>query len=80
MRAGVDIWYEFIRLYYKLLPLFTIFMQSKKYREQVHRLLQGEVYDKKEVPVLEAMRKYIETVENTENHIFKEKLSDVPIN
>jgi FADH2 O2-dependent halogenase len=80
MRAGVDIWYEFIRLYYKLLPLFTIFMQSKKYREQVHRLLQGEVYDKKEVPVLEAMRQYIETVENTENHIFKEKLSDVPIN
>jgi FADH2 O2-dependent halogenase len=79
MRAGVDIWYEFIRLYYKLLPLFTLFMQSKQYREQVHRLLQGEVYDKKEVPVLEAMRKNIEAVEKTEDHIFKNQLSDIPI-
>jgi FADH2 O2-dependent halogenase len=79
MRAGVDIWYEFIRLYYKLLPLFTLFMQSKKYREQVHRLLQGEVYDKKEVPVLEAMRKYIEAVENTDGHLLKDQLTAVPI-
>jgi FADH2 O2-dependent halogenase len=79
MRAGVDIWYEFIRLYYKLLPLFTIFMQSKTYREQVNRLLQGEVYDKEEVPVLEAMRKYIEAVEKTDVHIFKNQLTDVPI-
>ena len=28
LRGGVDIWYEFIRLYYKLLPLFTLFIQS----------------------------------------------------
>ena len=79
MRAGVEIWYEFIRLYYKLLPLFTLFMQSKQYREQVHRLLQGEVYDKKEVPVLEAMRKYIEAVEKTEGHILRNQLTDIPI-
>jgi FADH2 O2-dependent halogenase len=79
MRSGVGIWYEFIRLYYKLLPLFTLFIQSNKYREQVHRLLQGEVYDKEEVPVLRAMRDYIEAVENTENHIFKDQLADIPI-
>ncbi len=79
MLSGVEIWYEFIRLYYKLLPLFTIFMQSKKYREQVHRLLQGEVYDRKEVPVLEAMRKFIEAVERTDDHILKGQLTDVPI-
>lgn len=79
MRAGVDIWYEFIRLYYKLLPLFTLFMQSKKYRQQVHKLLQGEVYDREEVPVLEAMRKFIEAAETTEGHLFKAQLSDVPI-
>ncbi len=79
MRSGVDIWYEFIRLYYKLLPLFTLFMQSKSYREQVHKLLQGEVYDKKEVPVLEAMRKYIEAVERTEGHLLRDQLTDVPI-
>jgi hypothetical protein len=42
-------------------------------------LLQGEVYDKKEVPVLEAMRKYIEAVENTDGHLLKDQLTAVPI-
>ncbi len=79
MRAGVSVWYEFIRLYYKLLPLFTHFIQSKKYRLEVLRLLQGEVYDRKEVPVLAAMRQYIETVEKTENHLFRSQLTSIPI-
>ena len=79
MRAGVSVWYEFIRLYYKLLPLFTHFIQSKKYRIEVLRLLQGEVYDRQEVAVLAAMREYIETVEKTENHIFRSKLTSMPI-
>ncbi len=79
MRAGVSVWYEFIRLYYKLLPLFTHFIQSKKYRLEVLRLLQGEVYDRQEVAVLTAMREYIETVEKTDNHIFRSKLTSIPI-
>jgi len=79
MKAGVEVWYEFIRLYYKLLPMFTLFMQSKQYRQQVHALLQGEVYDRREVPVLEAMRKFIDAVENTDNHVFKHHLTDIPI-
>lgn len=79
MRAGVSVWYEFIRLYYKLLPLFTHFIQSKKYRIEVLRLLQGEVYDRQEVAVLAAMREYIETVEKTENHIFRSKLTSISI-
>jgi FADH2 O2-dependent halogenase len=79
MRAGVSIWYEFIRLYYKLLPLFTHFILSKKYRQGIHSLLQGEVYDRSEVPVLAAMRQYIETVEKTENHVFRSRLTSIPI-
>jgi FADH2 O2-dependent halogenase len=79
LRAGVDIWYEFIRLYYKLLPLFTHFIRSKTHRIEVLRLLQGEVYDRAEVPVLAAMRKYIEAVEKTDNHILKGQLAAVPI-
>lgn len=79
LRAGVEIWYEFIRLYYKLLPLFTYFIQSRKYRLQVLRLLQGDVFDRSEVTVLDEMRKFIKTVENTENHLFKNQLSDIPI-
>lgn len=79
MRAGVSIWYEFIRLYYKLLPLFTHFILSKKYRQGIHSLLQGEVYDRSDVPVLAAMRQYIETVEKTDNHLLRSRLTSMPI-
>lgn len=79
VRGGVGIWYEFIRLYYKLLPLFTHFIQSKEHRIEVLRLLQGEVYDRKDVPVLDAMREYIRKVEASDNHLFKKHLSDIPI-
>jgi 1H-pyrrole-2-carbonyl-[peptidyl-carrier protein] chlorinase len=79
VRGGIAIWYEFIRLYYKLLPLFTHFIQSKEHRLEVLRLLQGEVYDRKDVPVLDAMRKYIKKVEESPDHIFRNSLSDIPI-
>jgi len=79
VRAGVDIWYEFIRLYYKLLPLFTHFIRSKTHRIEVLRLLQGEVYDRDEVPVLGAMRKYIEAVEKTNGHLLRQQLAAIPI-
>jgi FADH2 O2-dependent halogenase len=78
-RAGVAIWYEFIRLYYKLLPLFTHFIQSKEHRLQVLQLLQGEVYDRNEVPVLQAMRNYVEAVERSDNHLFKKQLTSISI-
>jgi flavin-dependent dehydrogenase len=69
LRRGTSIWYEFICLYYKLLPLFTRFIQSEQYRHQVLQLLQGEVYDRQEVPVLDAMRSFIAGVERTEGHL-----------
>ncbi len=78
-RQGVAIWYEFIRLYYKLLPLFTHFIRSEKYRAGIHRLLQGEVYDRAEAPVLDAMRKYIATVESNESHLLRGQLASIPI-
>ncbi len=36
-------------------------------------------FDRREVPVLDAMRKFIRTVETTPNHIFAGQLSDIPI-
>ncbi len=79
LRTGVEIWYEFIRLYYKLLPLFTHFIQIPEYRLQLFRLLQGEVFDRKEAPVLQAMRDYIEKVESTEGHLLRKQLIEIPI-
>lgn len=78
LRGGVDIWYEFIRLYYKLLPLFTLFIQSE-YRVEILRLLQGEVFNREDVRVLDVMRRYIEVVEKNERHVFRGQLSDIPI-
>jgi len=71
LRTGTTIWYEFITLYYRLLPAFTRFIQSKEYRHQVLQLLQGEVYERQEVPVLNAMREFIEEVEKTEGHLLQ---------
>jgi len=78
LRGGVEIWYEFIRLYYKLLPLFTLFIQSE-YRVEILRLLQGEVFNREDVRVLNVMRRYIEVVEKNEGHVFRGQLSDIPI-
>jgi FADH2 O2-dependent halogenase len=78
LRGGVEIWYEFIRLYYKLLPLFTLFIQSE-YRVEILRLLQGEVFNRDDVRVLDVMRRYIEVVEKNEKHVFRGQLSDIPI-
>ena len=79
LRGGVAIWYEFIRLYYKLLPLFTHFIQSKEHRYEITRLLQGVVFDRSEVPVLDSMRRYIEAVEANPGHLFRQQLSSIPI-
>ncbi len=79
IKAGVSIWYEFIRLYYKLMHLFTYFIQSKEHRHQVLQLLQGEVYDRSEAPVLDEMRNLIWKVEKTPGHIWQSYLTDIPI-
>ncbi len=79
IKTGVSIWYEFIKLYYKLMHLFTYFIQSKEHRLQILQLLQGEVYDREKAPVLDAMRDIIHTVENTPGHLWKPHLTNIPI-
>lgn len=79
MKAGVAIWYEFILLYYKLMHLFTYFIDAEEHRLQILQLLQGEVYDRENAPVLDAMREVIRTVEETPGHIWAPSLTDIPI-
>lgn len=79
MKTGVAIWYEFILLYYKLMHLFTYFIDSKEHRLQILQLLQGEVYDRENAPVLDAMREVIRKVEETPGHIWAPSLTDIPI-
>jgi len=80
LKGGVTIWYDFIRLYYKLLPLFTKFIREPEHRLGLLQLLQGDVYERKEVPaVLHAMREYVRVVEETPGHLLRPYLSDVPV-
>lgn len=79
MLGGVEVWYEFIRLYYKLMPLFTHFVQHKTYRRQIKELLQGVVFDRKNVPVLDAMREYVKKVESTDSHLLRGHLTNISI-
>jgi len=79
LREGVEVWYEFIRLYYKLLHLFTHFIEKDEFRLQILQLLQGDVYDRSKVTALDAMRKVIETVESTPGHLWQKYLTDMPI-
>ena len=71
IKQGTEIWYDFITLYYKLLPIFTVFISKPEYRSQVIQLLQGDVYQRSAAPVLEAMRKFVETVEDTPGHVLQ---------
>ena len=76
IHKGTKIWYEFIRLYYKVLPVFTYFIEHKDYRQDIFRLLQGEVYDRDDAPVLEEMRKFVRSVEQSKTHVFRSQLDE----
>jgi 1H-pyrrole-2-carbonyl-[peptidyl-carrier protein] chlorinase len=79
LRAGTEIWYEFIRMYYKLQVLFTRFIAPRRYRSQLIQLLQGEVYDRAEVPVLDTMRQAIREIEEAPGHPWQHLLDPLPI-
>lgn len=83
LKKGTEIWYEFITLYYRLLPIFTVFISKPEYRLDVIRLLQGDVYDEHSSPVLTSMREFIDAVENTEGHMLRPYLDGdlaLPVN
>src|SRR5579884_4262555 len=52
LRCGTRNWYEFISVYYRLNVLFTAFVQDPRYRLDVLKLLQGDVYDDEAPAVL----------------------------
>lgn len=77
IRRGTKNWYEFITVYYRLNILFTYFVANPKYRLDVLKLLQGDVYDEEEPAVLTRMRETVSAVEQNKNHIWHHKLNDL---
>lgn len=70
LRRGVRNWYEFISVYYRLNILFTAFVQDPRYRLDVLKLLQGDVYDDAEPKALQEMREIVAAVEKDPTHLW----------
>lgn len=74
LECGVRNWYEFISIYYRLNILFTAFVQDPRYRLDVLKMLQGDVYDDEQPKALAAMREIVTAVEQNPDHLWHEHL------
>ena len=77
IRQGTKNWYDFITVYYRLNVLFTYFVTDKRYRLDVLKLLQGDVYDDAQPAVLEKMRAMVAEVERKPKHPWHELLGNL---
>jgi FADH2 O2-dependent halogenase len=77
---GTRNWHEFISLYYRLNVLFTAFINDPRYRLDVLKLLQGDVYDEDAPPVLTKMRNIVTAVERNPQHVLHQYLGDLTAN
>ena len=67
-------------MYYRLNVLFTAFVGDPRYRVDVIKLLQGDVYDEEEPAVLTRMRNLVSAVENNQNHVWHSLLGNLTSN
>lgn len=74
---GMRNWYSFISIYYRLNVLFTAFVRDPRYRLEMLKLLQGDVYDEDEPWVLTEMREAISGVERDRTHVWHKLLGDL---
>ena len=77
LTQGTKNWYEFITLYYRLNVLFTTFIRDPRYRLDILKLLQGDVYEEAEPAVLQRMRDVVTAVEQDPTHIWHPLLGDL---
>lgn len=74
LRRAVRNWYEFISIYYRLNILFTAFVADPRYRIDVLKMLQGDVYDDTEPVALTKMREITRLVEQNPDHLWHKHL------
>ncbi len=77
IRRGVKNWYDFISVYYRLNVLFTAFILDKRYRLEVLKLLQGDVYDEDQPEVVQKMRETVAQVEQNVKHPWHQLLGEL---
>ena len=74
LRRAVRNWHEFISIYYRLNILFTAFVADPRYRLDVLKMLQGDVYDGEEPVALTKMREITRQVEQNPDHLWHSHL------
>lgn len=80
IRRGTRNWHDFITVYYRLNVLFTAFVNDQRYRIDVLKLLQGDVYDEETPEVLTRMKEIVTAVEQDERHVWHDLLGDLTAN
>jgi FADH2 O2-dependent halogenase len=60
--------------------LFTAFIQDERYRLDIIKLLQGDVYDDDNPPVLRKMQNIVSEVEQNKDHIWHRYLGELTSN
>ncbi len=75
VRSGLEIWQEFISLYYELPELFLDLIDRPASRQQLTRILQGDVYERESVPILTYMRHEISRVKADSHHPWHARLT-----
>jgi FADH2 O2-dependent halogenase len=59
-----SVWRDFVQLYYRLMPAFTLFVESPRHRPGILRFLQGDVGHPDDAPLLDEMKKMVDEAEN----------------
>lgn len=77
IKRGTRNWYNFIGVYYRLNLLFTAFLMDPRYRVDIIKLLQGDVYDEEEPPVLTRLRNIVAEVEKNPKHVWHKSLGEL---
>jgi FADH2 O2-dependent halogenase len=79
IQRGTQIWYEWITLYYRMQSLFSRFSAKKEYKADIQQLLQGEVFDKGAIKVVDRMKAAVKAIEETEGHMMQQFLGNVEV-
>lgn len=77
MKRGARNWYRFIAVYYRLNVLYTAFVSDDRYRFDMLRLLQGDVWDEDEPVALTKMTEILKQVESNPKHIWHSYLGNL---
>lgn len=72
--AAADIWRRFVRLYYRLMPAFTVFVRSPRHRPAILALLQGDVVGPAQTGLLDEMTALVREVEGRVDHPLRPSL------